>query len=126
MKLKNFHPEIVREYLECDCGTKAHMAVAEYDVEIGMTLHYQHRNWKGFWKRVWTAFKYVFQLGWEHDMGWDCTSMDKDNCAKMQRILDMAYKNGYGTIWEGPSETDGSATTESVPPPLPPLMPSKL
>ncbi len=92
--------DVEREYIECDCGTKGHMAVAEYDDEIGVTLHYQHRNWKGLWKRLWTAFKYVFQLGREHDMGWDCTSMTNENCAKMQRILNLAYKNGYGTMWK--------------------------
>jgi hypothetical protein len=92
--------EIEREYIECDCSSKCHLVVAEFDPEFGMTLFYQHCNWKGFWKRVWTAIKYVFQVGRDHSMGWDCTTMNEENCQKMQRMLDLAKASGYGSYWK--------------------------
>lgn len=118
MRTKNYNNDIIREYIECDCGTKAHMAVVEYDTEMGLTLHYQHREWRGFWKRLWTAVKYVFQLGWEHDMGWDCTMMSKENCDQMQKMLDLVRANGHGTFWDNlpkkPLIDQGEAKTDST------------
>lgn len=91
--------ETEKEYIECDCGAKEHIFIVEYDEEYGVVMSVQCHNWRGFWSRLWTAFKYVFQIGREHNIGWDSTMIDETNCRKIQRILDIAEMRGYGTIW---------------------------
>ena len=74
-------------YLECECSSKEHLVVLEYDKEWGLTLNVQVRQWKGFWRRVWQAIKYVFK-GETGQQFWDGMIVRTEDIPKIQEWID--------------------------------------
>lgn len=75
------------EYFDCSCTDAGHVIRFQYDEEDNeLWLSVQMRQWRGFWKRLWVAFKYVLKLPSLYGH-WDCWVLEFTDA---QRLIDMA------------------------------------
>lgn len=71
----------------CDCGTHDHQFSIEFDEEDRMYyLLARLRPWEGFFRRLWSATRYVF--GQYSRFGdFDCVSITEHDTAALRRFL---------------------------------------
>lgn len=96
-------PIINREYLECQCMSKEHMIVLEYDEELGLMVFVQMFQWRGFFKRLVEAFKFVFKINGAHGGNgtWDTCMIKPEDLPKVQRWLKNVEMHGIGSDYTG-------------------------
>ena len=81
------NPERVELMLDCECSTKAHLAVITYDEEWGIELALQASEWRGFFRRLWAALKFV--IGADH-LRWDTCIVRKQDIPGVIQLLQKA------------------------------------
>lgn len=77
-----------KEYLECQCFSKEHLVVLEFDEDFGLAIYVQMYQWQNIFKRLMLAFKYVFG-GMSH-MGtcrWDSALIKYEDISKIRTLL---------------------------------------
>lgn len=84
--------------VECSCGTHGHMLVLEYDDEFGGAVYMQMNTHLGFWGRLKSAVRYVFDKEGPHH--WHETLVNKDNFKEFKAWVEEIEKKGFGEIWE--------------------------
>jgi len=88
-------PIIFKDYLECQCSSKEHLAVLEYDSDLGLMLSLQAYQWRGFFKRCIQALKYVFGQS-QGELCWDTCMIKPEDLPKIKQWLQMAEDHGLG------------------------------
>jgi hypothetical protein len=74
-----------QHYFECDCHTPEHVIRFSYDDEDGDLYTEVFLSHKVWYKRIWTAIKYVF--GYKCKYGhFDCTLIRKED---YDRLVDL-------------------------------------
>lgn len=84
-----------KTYLECQCSTKAHLICLEYDEELGLAVSVQLNQWRGFFKRLLEAFKYVFFK--PYCGSWDTCMIRPDDIGKVRQWVQFTQDLGPGT-----------------------------
>ena len=82
-----------RKYFECQCSSPEHRLVLSIDDDLSeewppeLYTEVYLRTYGGFFKRVWTAFKYIF--GWKCKHGhFDCFILKPEDVADLQLVID--------------------------------------
>ena len=89
-------PIVWKAYLECQCSSKEHLFVLEYDEELGLMISQQACQWRGFFKRCWQALKYVFGQK-QGECCWDTSMVRPEDVSKVRRWLQHVDDHGPGT-----------------------------
>jgi hypothetical protein len=82
-----------KHYFDCECHSDEHVFSFVFDPEDGeLILSTYLHQYQGFFKRIWTAVKYVF--GYKSKYGhWDTTLLDAESIERLrdlcQRSLDV-------------------------------------
>ena len=79
-----------KQYFECACHSSEHtiaFIIDEYDVDNGCDLYTEVQliNWRPWYKRIWPAIKYLFNV--EPVCRWDSWLMNEDDITRLQGIL---------------------------------------
>jgi hypothetical protein len=85
------------EYFECACFSEEHTLKfvlhepeEDYPSELYTTIYLN--QYRGLFKRIWIALKYVF--GYKCQYGhWDCWLMKKADAARLSELLDRYTKS---------------------------------
>ena len=92
---KNFADRDDRMYVECDCSQKTHIVEfgwQEYKYTGGSDIDFyvqtQMYSASGFFQRILTAFKHIFNLSQCNFGAWSCCLVDVDQAKEMRDILD--------------------------------------
>lgn len=94
---------VKKYYLECQCSTKCHLVVLEYDEELGLMISVQLVSWQGFFKRLKSAILYLFKKhGPLGDPSWDTCMVKPDDIKTIKEWLRNVDDHGPGTDY-GPS-----------------------
>ena len=80
-----------KEFLTCECHMPEHIIVISvsdnsYNNEIyppDLIFEMQARRWEPFWRRIWTALKYMFGA----ELVWDETIVTKDDIPKLENAI---------------------------------------
>lgn len=80
-------------YLECQCGSKDHVVEVGFehwaDDDIDFCINTQMRSGRGFFRRVWTALRYIFK---PQDCcnfgGWTDTLVRHEDVRAIQRLTE--------------------------------------
>lgn len=79
--------------IHCQCSSDEHHLVYRFDPDERTiyTSVYLHQ-YRGFWKRVWVAVKYVF--GYQSKYGaWDCVDMGPEQVKQLHALTVHALKD---------------------------------
>lgn len=97
-------------YLECYCGNDNHLAKFQRDREYNeLTLSVQLNQYRGFWKRVWVAIKYVLKI--EPKYGhWDCLSIREVDVERLIQFLRQHQRQ----VWRMTMENEGIYGEDAV------------
>ena len=76
------------EFFECECHSDEHTCKFTLDQEDGsLTLSIFLRQWRGIFKRIWIALKYI--LGYKCKYGhFDCIEFQKEDYQRLSELLD--------------------------------------
>lgn len=82
-------------FIVCDCSTDEHTVRFSYQPEYRdmipeLYIHYQLHQWRGFWKRVWVALRYIFRRKEIYGY-WDVTLINTDNVIQLRDFLNSKY-----------------------------------
>lgn len=91
--MRKKEPITWKAYLECQCSSKEHLFVLEYDEDLGMIISQQAHQWQGFFRRCRQALKYVFG---KQCMGWDTSMLRSEDLPKVKEWLNLAERHGLG------------------------------
>lgn len=79
-------------YIICSCGTPEHLVILTYDkIEKDIYIQTQLHQYRSFFKRIVTAFKYIFNYTSKYGH-WDCTLIDKEQANKIYHFFNR-YKD---------------------------------
>ena len=88
-------------FVVCECSHDFHTirfsyleAEGRYPAELN--IHYQLMQHHGFFRRVWTALRYVFKRT-EPYGHWDCTLIGEDEVQRLRKFLNERYGDGQTT-----------------------------
>lgn len=71
----------------CSCFSHEHQYIFTYDQEDNMIYVHPHLIYRGFWRRLWVAIRYVF--GYKCRFGaWDEFILDVDDVSRLKMLLD--------------------------------------
>jgi hypothetical protein len=93
------NPIVWKTYLECQCMSKEHVICLEYDEELGLMVFVQMFQWRGFFRRLLEAFRYLFQLnGAAGGRGsWDTCMIKPEDLPRVREWLKKVDDHGIGT-----------------------------
>lgn len=79
-------------YLECECNSPDHIirvTVFDWDdTAPDFVIDLQAHNWESFFKRCWSALKYIFG----ENLVWDDVFLTKDSVNRLQDAIDHYNK----------------------------------
>lgn len=84
-----------RLFLECECFSKDHIVLVEYDEwawkddskEIELVISTQLRDYAGFWRRLKVAFLYLFKRIPNNLGSWQDTLVKVEDCPKLIELI---------------------------------------
>jgi hypothetical protein len=92
--------DIVDEYFTCECSNPEHAMLITFDPDIccpnddvserfpELVVSVQMSPYMGFFKRLKTAFKYVFNIK-DDTVHWDCCAIREEDVNRFQKMIDM-------------------------------------
>jgi hypothetical protein len=88
-------------YIPCECSSKDHLLVLtleDYEdkdlkYEPLFVIEYQLNMHHGFFKRIWIAFRYVFNF-YPTNKSWDCSMISASSVEKLESAV-KSYKSFY-------------------------------
>ena len=83
--------ELERELYICACHSPEHQMLVTNDENNHLIIEYHLKTYKGFWKRLVTAVRYLF--GYRSKYGeWDSIILDEENQLRLYEHLKQKFE----------------------------------